>query len=105
MKPLRLSFLLVALVILVISCDSTVKTKTEDAAPPAKETVAVKKKTKSSPAPHSTKVAAPSGMKGRLEGAKEFVEKNGYSTEYCFLIDMGIKSGKNRFFVYNLESN
>lgn len=30
---------------------------------------------------------------------------NNYNTEYCFLIDMKVTSGKNRFFVYNLEKD
>ena len=28
--------------------------------------------------------------------------QNGYSTEYCFLVDMSMPSGRKRFFVYNL---
>jgi len=31
--------------------------------------------------------------------------ENGYSTQYCFLVDMSIPSGKKRFFVYDLETN
>ncbi|WP_343697844.1 murein L,D-transpeptidase catalytic domain-containing protein [Flavobacterium sp.] len=30
---------------------------------------------------------------------------NGYSKKIAFLVDMKIKSGKNRFFVYDLENN
>ena len=36
---------------------------------------------------------------------RSFVYEQGYNTEYCFFIDMRIPSGKNRFFVYNLEEN
>jgi len=31
--------------------------------------------------------------------------ENGYSTEYCFLVDMSIPSGRKRFFVYDLQQN
>lgn len=35
--------------------------------------------------------------------AKDCVTENGFNTEYCFFLDMRIPSGKNRFFVYNLQ--
>jgi hypothetical protein len=31
--------------------------------------------------------------------------QNGYSTEYCFLIDMSLPGGRKRFFVYDLAKN
>ena len=31
--------------------------------------------------------------------------ENGYSTEYCFLIDMNLPGGRKRFFVYDLTKN
>jgi len=34
-----------------------------------------------------------------------FAIENGYSTQYCFLVDMSIPSGKKRFFVYDLGTN
>lgn len=34
-----------------------------------------------------------------------FAIENGYSTQYCFLVDMSIPSGKKRFFVYDLQTN
>lgn len=37
--------------------------------------------------------------------AKEYVAGHGYNAKHCFLIDMRIASGKNRFFVYNLEKD
>jgi hypothetical protein len=33
----------------------------------------------------------------------EYAILNGYSTKYCFLVDMSLPSGRNRFFVYDLE--
>jgi hypothetical protein len=34
-----------------------------------------------------------------------YAAENGFSTEYCFLVDMSIPSGRKRFFVYDLEKN
>ena len=31
--------------------------------------------------------------------------QNGMSTEYCFLVDMSLPSGKNRFFIYDMQRN
>lgn len=35
---------------------------------------------------------------------KEYANANNYNAEYCFLVDMSLPSGKNRFFVYNLKT-
>ncbi len=37
--------------------------------------------------------------------AKEYATDHGYEPTRCFLIDMRLPSGKNRFFVYNLEAD
>ncbi len=36
---------------------------------------------------------------------KDYVNQQGYNTEYCFFIDMRIPSGKNRFFVYDFKAD
>ena len=36
---------------------------------------------------------------------KKYAQQNGYSTRYCFLLDMGLQSGQKRFFVYDLAKN
>lgn len=41
----------------------------------------------------------------KADRAKEYVVKRGFDEQYCFMIDMRIPSGKNRFFVYNLEED
>lgn len=43
-----------------------------------------------------------SRMKEKASLARDYVDHNGYDVSYCFLLDMRIPSGKNRFFVYNL---
>ncbi|MFC4263396.1 murein L,D-transpeptidase catalytic domain-containing protein [Ferruginibacter yonginensis] len=44
-------------------------------------------------------------LKTKVVLAKQFVQKNNFNTQYCFLIDMTVPSGKNRFFVYNLQQD
>jgi len=36
---------------------------------------------------------------------KEYAKANQFNTDYCFLVDMSIPSGKKRFFVYNLKKD
>lgn len=48
-------------------------------------------------------------LKIKIERHKEsllqYAKENGYSTATCFLVDMSIESGKNRFFVYDLAKD
>lgn len=37
--------------------------------------------------------------------AKPFIVEEGFNETHCFLLDMRLPSGKNRFFVYNLEKD
>lgn len=37
--------------------------------------------------------------------AKDYIADREFSNEVCFLVDMRISSGKNRFFVYNLKKD
>lgn len=37
--------------------------------------------------------------------AKKFVQQENFNRTVCFLVDMKIESGKNRFFVYNLDKD
>ena len=41
----------------------------------------------------------------KAKEALEFCKKNNYNQDYCFLIDMSIHSGLNRFFVYDFKKN
>jgi hypothetical protein len=41
-------------------------------------------------------------LKEKASQAKDYVDNNGFDVSYCFMIDMRLPSGKNRFFVYNL---
>ena len=44
-------------------------------------------------------------LKQKAASIKVFNQPGDYNSEYCFLIDMKITSGKKRFFVYNLEKD
>lgn len=44
-------------------------------------------------------------LKQKAEMARDYANANGYNMVYCFLVDMHMPSGKNRFFVYNLETD
>jgi hypothetical protein len=39
----------------------------------------------------------------KAEEARLFVKKNGYNDVICFLVDMSLSSGRNRFFVYTFK--
>lgn len=44
-------------------------------------------------------------VQDRAALAKQYIKKHNYNKRYCFLIDMSLRSGKNRFFIYNLEKD
>ena len=44
-------------------------------------------------------------LKNRSTEAAEFVNKNGYNQNVCFLLDMSIPSGDKRFFIYNFKKD
>jgi len=44
-------------------------------------------------------------VNSRANQLKMYVRENGFSTNYCFLIDMSLPSGWKRFFVYDLVKN
>ena len=44
-------------------------------------------------------------LKIKTTEAEEFAMKNDFNTEYCFMVDMSIPSGKKRFFVYNMQKD
>ena len=42
-------------------------------------------------------------LSSHAEKAKQFANKHGFNMSICFLIDMSVDAGKNRFFVYDLS--
>lgn len=49
--------------------------------------------------------AAVNRLKQQAAAVKGYVKAHHFNTEYCFLVDMSIPSGKKRFFVYNLKKD
>ncbi len=51
----------------------------------------------------ASKTAVPAETEQRLrekaQAAKAYCSKNGYNTNYCFLVDFSLHSGRRRFFV------
>jgi L,D-transpeptidase catalytic domain len=46
-----------------------------------------------------------SPLASRAGQARSYARENNFSMSYCFFVDMSIHSGRNRFFVYDLERN
>src|SRR5258705_12080465 len=44
-------------------------------------------------------------LKQQASTLKEYANANHFNSEYCFLVDMSIPSGKKRFFIYNLKKD
>ena len=49
--------------------------------------------------------AAISRLKNQSAALKAYAASKNFNTEICFLVDMSVPSGKNRFFVYNLKTD
>jgi hypothetical protein len=43
-------------------------------------------------------------MEARIQDLADFANENDYSTEYAFMINLGLKSGKKRFFLVDLRT-
>src|SRR6266700_6716630 len=58
---------------------------------------------------HATSTAPDSRLMKKLEqhadDALSFAKQHNYNTRICFLVDMSIESGKNRFFVYDTKQD
>lgn len=51
------------------------------------------------------KIETMNRLKQKAEQSKAYVSNKGFNEKYCFFIDMRLPSGKNRFFVYDLEGD
>lgn len=50
-------------------------------------------------------LSGPGRLRRQANMIRDYAKANNYSMEYCFLVDMSIPSGKNRFFVYNMRKD
>jgi hypothetical protein len=107
MRNKVIAAILSAFVLLIISC-STVDNKAPEALP-AKKVAALKSKkiTKTFVAkkPSNENSHKAPALNSRANEISNYASQHGYSTKYCFLVNMSIPSGRNRFFVYDLEGN
>lgn len=87
------------------------KTKSQKKKPRKKATpITTKKQTsiKEEKAENEQTLLSPQNVAVRNLVAKKALEysvKNSFSTDYCFLVDLSLPSGRNRFFVYDLKKN
>lgn len=44
-------------------------------------------------------------LKQKAQAAKKYTAQKGFNADRCFLIDMGLPSGENRFFIYDLKKD
>jgi hypothetical protein len=44
-------------------------------------------------------------LEQKAAAAKQYVQRKGYNENICFLIDMDLPSGQNRFFIYDLKKD
>src|SRR5580765_2454256 len=91
--------LIVGLIVLSASCKTISKNKSKESFPLENKADSV------STSQDSTTDVSRSALTNHLNEVINYLQQNGYSTEYCFLIDMRISSGKNRFFVYDFRKN
>jgi len=75
--------------------DTTSKIKSEAGSFPALDTSFNRIDTK-------LKLAA-ERLKEKTAGLDKYLAENGFNTGFCFLVDMSIPSGKNRFFIYDVD--
>jgi L,D-transpeptidase catalytic domain len=109
MKTRVFALALPAFVLLFISCTVIEKNNTDKSSPASKKKNIVysesTKKIRTSTTKNSPneKPGNTSALISRANEINNYASQNGYSTKYCFLIDMSLASGRNRFFVYDLE--
>ena len=90
MKTLIRAAYIIGVAVLFASCSIFVNKKSEPSAPARNETA------------RPTYVSA---FSNRANAVRSYAMAKGFSTTWCFLVDMSIHSGRNRFFVYDLERN
>ena len=117
MKSLSLINLMIGCIVLFTSCSIFSKNKSEEsfrANYMASDLSPAMNKSNGASAPsnksrESVPVNKPANerlsVNSRANQLKSYVRDNGFSTNYCFLVDMSLPSGWKRFFVYDLVKN
>jgi len=125
MKNRVAASIIAAFILCIISCTGLVKSGPDESSLAVKERKEVsptkKKKSKTSASKNHTAKTnhrndekndrddetnnSDNATAGRANEINSYAQQNGYSTKYCFLVDMSLPSGRKRFFVYDLEKN
>jgi hypothetical protein len=111
MKNRVAGFALLSFICFTLSCTDAGKNKAPESlivGKESKKTESSKKKTKkkiSTKDLSNEKKGKTRVLENRATDLYDFAQQKGYSTKYCFLIDMSIPGGRKRFFVYDLEEN
>ena len=101
--PMNNRVFLLVLTAFIISCTAADKSESRELSP-VKKTEKKKATKKTATKKRSTEKAGKKyTVSNRASEIASYANEKGYSTKYCFLIDMGLSSGRNRFFVYDLE--
>lgn len=115
--PVKNKILITLFSFFILSCTNEVKSRFDESLTVKKEKketrpVKLKKKERKKLAvADKRKTETPVATTGsneinsRANVINNYAGENGYSTKYCFLIDMSLPSGRKRFFVYDLERN
>ena len=107
MKNLRLSAVVTMWIVFLFSCTAADKNKSRESSQlPTNSKASTSKKPKKSSATNKSsneKSSKTISLDHRANEIADYAQKKGLSTKYCFLIDMSLHSGRNRFFVYNME--
>lgn len=94
---------LTAFILLIISCTAADKNISNESAATGKTKIRKTTKTATTKNRSTEKKAKKSTLSSRASEITNYADQKGYSTKYCFLIDMSLPSGRNRFFVYDLK--
>lgn len=111
MKTCVVALVIPISVFFIFSCTALGSDKIEESVSPKTEKKQKFSAKKKSARPTAKKKSGPNkkekiyGLNNRANRLVSYASQNGYSTKYCFLVDMSVHSGRNRFFVYDLEKN
>lgn len=94
---------LTSFILLINSCTVADKNKSAEMSPAGKTTTRTTTKTAVSKKRSTESKSQKSSLSSRAGEIAKYANQKGYSTKYCFLIDMSIPGGRNRFFVYDLK--
>lgn len=100
MKTLRILFLFAGLSVMSASCSIFKKNKSEKPQTGSDPQIAIPIDSASI----QSRLLVLS-LRNRLNQLTQYAQHNGFSTQYFFFIDMSISSGKNRFFVYEMDKD